>query len=126
MAEAAAGSSHHGVFTRAIAATGAGGRELIRCLELLEFSAGSSNCCHRPLAKTDIEFRGQPTVVEQLNDGCFAGCDLVFFAASVTHLDPPVGSAQRYLPARQFGGIAARVRRVPARRGRLALWVHSG
>src|SRR6185295_19043428 len=66
-----------------VGATGAVGRELIRCLEMLEFPLGSLKLLSSARSRGQIvEFRGQPIVVEELNEGCFAGCDLVFFAAS--------------------------------------------
>ena len=66
-----------------VGATGAVGRELVRCLEELAFPLGELRLLSSARSKGQtVRFRGQSVVVEELVEGSFAGCDLALFAAS--------------------------------------------
>lgn len=66
-----------------VGATGAVGREFIRCLEELDVPLGEIRLLSSARSKGQtIAFRKQPVVVEELDENSFAGCDLALFAAS--------------------------------------------
>jgi aspartate-semialdehyde dehydrogenase len=66
-----------------VGATGAVGRELLRCLEDLDVPFGEVRLLSsaRSSGQT-LHVRGQAVVVEELGEDSFAGCDLALFAAS--------------------------------------------
>lgn len=66
-----------------VGATGAVGREFLRCLEELQFPLGEVRLLSSARSKGQtIVFRNQSVVVEELGEQSFEGCDLALFAAS--------------------------------------------
>jgi aspartate-semialdehyde dehydrogenase len=66
-----------------VGATGAVGRELLRCLEELEFPVDELRLLSSARSRGQtLRFRDQAIVVDELDEGSFAGCGLALFAAS--------------------------------------------
>jgi aspartate-semialdehyde dehydrogenase len=65
-----------------VGATGAGGEQLIECLEEREFPVGRIRCLASSRNAGQImEFKGKPVVVDELAHGSFTGIDIAFFSA---------------------------------------------
>src|SRR4051812_21439638 len=66
-----------------VGATGAVGREMVKCLEKRRFPVAELRLLASPRsAGATIHFCGKPITVEALTDAALAGVDLVLFSAS--------------------------------------------